>query len=232
MSGCSRSLRRRGDGRSRRRVFLPSGSPASYNGDSKPRLLPRALHPGEAGTGRGRRAPQPMVRKARRGFLDGRIGSQSSRHASVGAWLAGSSWGRSSTARPWSRTVRAVKRDAIPGSCSALTPTSSNLRVGAGQHDRSRLATAPPSHASATQSGAGRSEARPATAAAARRDGDGVYRTRAPGRPAGKSRPCAEWVPPPAVPPPLPAASLRPSRCRRCADRDRDRTASHERAWR
>ena len=69
-------------------VFLPSGSPSSYNGDGKPRFLPRALFAGEAGPIAYAARLGFMVRGRDEDFINGRIGSELVYSASVGTWLA------------------------------------------------------------------------------------------------------------------------------------------------
>jgi outer membrane protein OmpA-like peptidoglycan-associated protein len=69
-------------------AFLPSGSPGSYNGDGKPRFLPRVLFAGEAGPIAYAARAGLMIRGRDEDFINGRIGSEFVYGASAGIWLA------------------------------------------------------------------------------------------------------------------------------------------------
>ncbi|MFO0740616.1 MAG: OmpA family protein [Labilithrix sp.] len=212
-------------------VFLPSGSPASYNGDGKPRLLPRVLFAGEAGPVAYAARLGFMVRGRDEDFLDGRIGSQLVYGASVGTWLADHRilvgpelYGTTVVSDGRAFDKRTTPIEVLLG---AHADVGSNLRVGAGAGT-----SIAPGYGSAVARALlslewvpGEAKPDPPPPPPPDRDGDGVPDADdacawAPGPKSGD--PALNGCPPPAVPPPCPPPPPAVE-CPACADQDRDK---------
>ena len=212
-------------------VFLPSGSTSSYNGDGKPRFLPRVLFAGEAGPLAYSARLGFMVRGRDEDFLDGRIGNEIVYGASVGTWLAD----HRVLVGPeiYGTTVvsdgRAFDRRTTPIEILLGThiDVGGNLRVGAG----AGTSIAPGYGAAKARAllslewVPGEAQPEPPPPPPPDRDGDGVPDTEdACGWAAGpkSNDPAQNGCPPPVTPAPCPPPPPAPE-CPTCADPDRDK---------
>lgn len=212
-------------------VFLPSGSPGSYNGDGKPRFLPRVLFAGEAGPVAYAARLGFMVRGRDEDFINGRIGSELVYGASVGTWLfdhrvlvGPELYGTTVVSDGRAFGKRTTPIEALLG---AHADVVSNFRVGAGIG----TAIAPGYGAAAARVllslewVPGEPKPEPPPPPPPDRDGDGVPdKDDACGWAAGPAStdPAMNGCPPPVVPPPCPPPPPPPP-CPACADQDRDK---------
>lgn len=212
-------------------VFLPSGSRDSYNGDGKPRFLPRALFAGEAGPLAYSARLGFMVRGRDEDFINGRIGNELVYGASVGTWFADHRilvgpevYGTTVVSDGRAFDKRTTPIELLLG---AHADVGANLRVGAG----AGTALAPGYGAAVARAllslewVPGDAKPDPPPPPPPDRDGDGVPDTDdACGWAAGPKAadPSLNGCPPPVTPPPCPPPPPPPP-CPECADQDRDK---------